>query len=586
MPQGPREAERPNHLTWRHRLLVVAIALGMSALLVRLAIVQVVDHERYLEEAAAARSGTETVIAPRGPILDASGYPLATSIDTWDVYIDSFLWLDRERARVAAAGLGVALGLDFDTLYQNGTAQDGGDVVVLRQLAYAPGLALRERDLWGVRLLPSSRRVYAEDDLAGPLIGFVGLDGRGLWGVEADFDHVLRGHAGRVVGEQDPLGRPIAFTQPAERTPLIGGEVQLTIDRFIQAIAERRLAEAIEANGATGGTVIVIEPHSGAILGMASLPAVQLSAVDLNDDNLVNLVRNRAVTDLYEPGSVLKTLTTAAAIDLGRITPETTYVDAGSVKVANSVIRNWDFVAHGEVSMTEYLQRSLNTGAVWLSQQIGAEAFYDYLAAFGIGESTHIGLAGEADGLLRTPDDDGWYPVDLATHSYGQGLAATPLQVAMAVNSFANGGALMRPQIVSQVVTREGVRRFEPVRVRQVVTPQTAQTVARMMLDVVEGQVAGAPPHRARVEGYRVAGKTGTTLVSIPTGYDPDTTIASFAGFLPYEAPRVTILVKIDQPSGDSNLGGVVAAPVFSVIAADIMEYLNVPTSGPQVRAP
>ena len=586
MPRGPREAERPNHLTWRHWLLAAAVALAMGALLVRLALVQVVDHERYLEEAAAARSGSETVVAPRGAILDASGYPLATSIDTWDVYIDSFLWHDRERARVAAAGLGAALGLDFDTLYRNGTAQDRGDVIVLRQLDYEPGLALRDEGLWGVRLLPTSRRVYAEGDLAGPLIGYVGLDGRGLWGVEADFDHVLRGHPGRVVGEHDPLGRPIAFTQPAERTPLIGGEVQLTIDRFIQSIAERRLAEAIEANEAAGGTVIVLESRSGAILGMASLPTVQLSAVDLNDDELVNLVRNRAVTDLYEPGSVLKTLTTAAAIDLGLVTPGTTYVDTGSVRVVDSVIRNWDFVAYGEVTMTEYLQRSLNTGAVWLSQLVGADAFYDYLAAFGIGESTHLGLAGEADGLLRRPEDDGWYPVDLATHAYGQGLAATPLQVVMAVNAFANDGALMRPQIVSQVVTREGVRRFEPVRVRQVVTVETAQTVARMMLDVVEGAVEGAPPHRARVEGYHVAGKTGTTLVSIPTGYDLDTTIASFVGFLPYGAPRVTILVKIDRPSGDSNLGGVVAAPVFARIAADIMEYLNVPTTDPQVSAP
>ena len=291
-------------------------------------------------------------------------------------------------------------------------------------------------------------------------------------------------------------------------------------------------------------------------------------------------MRNRAVTDLYEPGSVLKTLTTAAAIDLRLITPQTTYVDTGAVRIGTDTIRNWDFTAYGEVTMTEFLQRSLNTGAVWLSELIGANAYYDYLARFGIGESTHIGLSGEAEGLLRTPDDPGWYPVDLATHAYGQGLAATPLQVISAINVFANDGALMRPQIVSQLITRDGVRRFEPVSVRQAVSPETARTIARMMLDVVEG----VPFHRARVPGYRVAGKTGTTLVPIPTGYDLDTTIASFVGFLPYEAPRVTILVKIDQPSGESNLGGVVAAPVFATIAADIMEYLNVPTD-PRVTA-
>ena len=235
--------------------------------------------------------------------------------------------------------------------------------------------------------------------------------------------------------------------------------------------------------------------------------------------------------------------------------------------------------------MTEFLQRSLNTGAVWLSEQIGAADFYAYLEAFGIGESTHLGLSGEAEGLVRTPEDDDWYPVDLATNAFGQGLAVTPLQVLTAVNVFANGGMLMRPYIVSRTVSRtadgDEVREFDPVAVRRVVSIETAHTVARMMLDVVEG----VQWHRARVDGYRVAGKTGTTIVSIPTGYDFDTTIASFVGFLPYEAPRISVLVKIDQPGGDRNLGGEVAAPVFASLAADIMEYLNVAPDDLRVAA-
>ena len=582
MPTGQPDAGQPDHLTWRHWTLAALVALGLAALLVQLARIQVVDHDRYIEEAAAARLGAAIVPAPRGAILDATGYPLATSIDTWDVYVDTFLWRDRERAQAAADRLGDAIGLEADALYEAGTAREIGDVPVLRQLEYGQGLALREAGLWGVRLLPGSRRVYAEGDLAGPLIGYVGLDGSGLWGVEADFDHVLRGEAGRVTGERDPLGRPIAFVPPTRRVPLGGGDVQLTIDRFIQAIAERRLAEGVEEHEATGGTVIVMEPHSGAILAMASLPAVRLSGVDLNAADLGVLVRNRAIMDLYEPGSVFKTLTTAAAIDLGLITPETTYVDEGQVEVGHNRIRNWDFAAHGEVTMTEYLQRSLNTGAVWIAERTGAADFYRYLERFGIGELTHLGLTGEAAGLVRWPDDPNWYPVDLATHSYGQGLAVTPLQVIAAVNSFANGGKLMQPQIVSQVAARDGVRSFGPVTVRQAVTPRTAQTMARMMLDVVEG----VPYHRGRVEGYRVAGKTGTTLISSRAGYDFETTIASFAGFLPYESPRVTVLVKIDQPGGESNLGGLVAAPVFARIAADIMEYLGVPPSQPLVSAP
>jgi cell division protein FtsI/penicillin-binding protein 2 len=464
-----------------------------------------------------------------------------------------------------------------------GTERSTGDVVLKRQISYDRGLELRDLGLWGVRLIPSAQRVYPEGNLAGSLVGYVGRDASGLWGIESDFDHVLRGQDGIAVGERDPLGRPIAFGSRAVRDPLPGGEVQLTIDRFIQAIAERHLAAAVEEYHATGGSIIVMDPFTGAILGIASYPTIELAQVDLNDPELADLVRNRAITDLYEPGSVFKTLTTAIAIDMGLVTPGTTYVDTGSVDVGDGrTIQNWDFSANGPVTVTEYLQKSLNTGSVWLSDLIGAGSFYDYIGRFGIGTPTHLGLAGEAEGMFRTPEDEGWYPVDLATNSYGQGLAATPLQMLTAVNAFANGGRLMRPYIVSQVIDRDGVRIFDPVMVRQVVTPETAETVGRLMYDVVEG----VEWHGARVDGYHVAGKTGTTLVSIPTGYDLDSTIASFAGFLPYEAPRVSILVKIDQPSGGLNLGGQVAAPVFAGIAAEIMEYLNVPAQEDLVATP
>ena len=279
------------------------------------------------------------------------------------------------------------------------------------------------------------------------------------------------------------------------------------------------------------------------------------------------------MTDLYEPGSVLKTLTTAMAIDRGLVNPDTTYVDEGYVIVGTDRIYNWDFTASGEVSVRTFLQKSLNTGAVWLSQEIGAETFYEYLGEFGIGEQTHLGLSGEAEGLVRQPEDDDWYPVDLATNSFGQGLAASPLQVLTAVNTFANNGWLMRPYIVSRVITEDDIRTFEPVTVRQVVSATTANTMADLMNNVVDGTLW----HLGQVDGYSVAGKTGTTILSDDQGYDFDSTIASFAGFLPYEAPVVSILVKIDQPGGKFNLGGQVAAPVFSRVASEIMEYLRIP---------
>lgn len=569
---------RPDHLTWRLRLLATLVALSLVGLLGRLAQIQIVDHARYVEEAAATHQGVDSVPAARGAILDATGFPLATSIDTWDVYIDSFLWQQQAaHATEAATGLADALKLDARTLLASGTAQKTGDVLVRRQLAYDQGIALRKLDLWGVRLLPSSRRAYPEGDLAGPVVGFVGIDSRGLWGAESDFDSVLTGKPGLRASEQDALGRPISFASYAEREPIAGGEVQLTLDRFIQGIAERRLREALEAYKAKSGSIIVMDPKTGAVLALASAPTTGPKSVNLNDPQLADRVRDRAISDMYEPGSVLKTLTTAAALDMGKVTPASTYVDTGRVVVGTYTITNWDFSANGRVNLTEYMQKSLNTGSVWLSGLIGARDFYRYMQAFGLSEPTHIGLSGEADGLMRTPADGDWYPVDLATNSYGQGLAATPLQVLTAVNVFANGGRLMRPYIVSRVVTADGVRNYQPVEVRRPVSEHTANTVGSIMHEVVDG----VAQHGAKVTGYDVAGKTGTTLVSIPTGYDIDSTIASFAGFLPYGQPRVSILVKIDQPTGGLNLGGQVAAPVFAKVAADVMQYLSVPPTKP-----
>lgn len=573
---------RPDRLTWRHHVLALLLLAGAAALVWRLITIQVLEHDNYRQQAALLHYGATEVPAARGAIIAATGYLLATSIDTWDVYVDRFLWRDRERAAAAANLLADELHIEADVIYARGTDDADGDALLIRDIDYEHGLAIERADLFGVRLLPSSIRIYPEGDLAGQLIGHVGLDDRGLWGVESDYDHVLRGRAGIVSTERDVLGRPIAFSARQERPPETGGDVMLTIDPFVQRAAEQELARAIEAHGARSGSIVVMDPHTGAILALVSQPAVRLRDVDLDDPELSALVRNRAVTDLYEPGSVLKTLTTAAAIDLGRVTPQSTYVDEGSVEIGGYTIRNWDLQAHGEVTVTEYLQRSLNTGAVWLAERIGARPFYDYLKAFGLGEPTHVGLGGEAEGLLRTPDDDDWYQVDLATNAFGQGLAATPLQVLSAVNTFANGGVLMRPYIVSDIVTPTEARHFEPVAVRRVVSAQTARVMARLMFDVVETSAYSG----ARVDGYHVAGKTGTTLVSIPTGYDLDTTIASFAGFLPYEAPRISVLVKVDQPSGERNLGGEVAAPLFARLATQLMDYLKVPQTDELVAAP
>ena len=568
---------RSTHLTWRHWVLATFIVACFSTVLVHLYRVQVLDHETYMKEAAVTRQGAVPLPASRGAILDATGYPLATSVDTWDVYIDRFQWRDKEKAKTAAMGLATFLKRDAAQLLTEGTSGNSGDLVVQRNIPYADGLVLDKQDLWGIRLVRSSVRLYPEGDLAGQLIGYLGRDGAGLWGVEADFDSMLRGKDGWLTTERDALGRPIAFSQRAEKPAVEGGEVQLTIDRFMQAIIEKALTDSLAKYNAKSGSIIVMNPRTGAILAMASRPTVALSKVDLNNKDLDSIVRNRAITDLYEPGSTMKTLTTAIAIDKGLITPESTYVDTGVAKVSNYEIRNWDFSANGVQTVRQYLQKSLNTGSVWIAQKTGPETFYQYVKNFGFGESTHMGLAGEAEGQYRTQNDANWYAVDLATNSYGQGIAVTPLQMLTAVNTIANQGRLMRPYVVSKIVTDNTSRTFGPVEVRQVISPQTAATVLKLMNDVVDG----VDLHGAKTPGYHVAGKTGTTLVSIPTGYDLDSTIASFAGFIPYEDPQISVLIKLDQPTGGLNLGGQTAAPVFSTVASQIMDYLRVPPTNP-----
>ena len=574
--------KQPDHVTGRHWMIAVFVLCAFVLVTVRLYRLQVIEHERYLREALVTRYGTAALPAPRGAITDATGYPLATSVDTWDLYIDRFRWRDHARASVAAGELADVLGRDPHLLYARGIEADSGDYLVERDLSYESGLRLSELGLWGVRLLPSAVRLYPEGDLGRKIVGHVGIGGRGLWGVEADYDDLLRGKPGQMGRERSALGRPIAFTPHAEDRAVPGAEVQLTIDRFIQAIAERELAAALERFESPSGSILVMDPRSGAVLAMASMPSTAITPEALNEPQLPALVRNRPMTDLYEPGSVIKTLTTAIAVDLGIVTAETTYTDEGEVEIGGQVIRNWDFQAYGEVTVREYLQRSLNTGAIWLASEIGASDFYRYLSAFGLGESTHISLSGEAEGLMRVPSDREWYPVDLATNSYGQGLAATPLQVLTAVNAFANGGQLMRPYVVSRIVAHDSVREFSPVMVRQVVSPQTAVQMADLMRDVVNGTAI----HRARLSDYTVAGKTGTTIVSIPTGYEFDTTIASFVGFLPYEDPQISVLVKIDTPEGELRLGGQVAAPVFAKVAEQVMDYLRIAPRSDLVSRP
>ncbi len=569
-----------NRFNWRIAFLAGLLILATAGIVYRLFTIQVLDHERYRLEAQEEHLDKRLVRSARGAILDRSGFPLATTVDVFDLYVDRRAWRGAAAAAAVAEAVAARVGRPAEPLLARLLDDAAGPVELIEDaIPFEVGREIEALGLPGVVLAGGSQRYYPEGDVASGLLGFIGQDHSGLSGLEADLEETLGGRPGALYFERDGGGRPIVLGETRFEPGTAGADVRLTIDRHVQRLVESELDFQIEAHDASGGTIIVMDPQTGAILAMASRPGFRLSSLSL-DGGDEDLFRNRAVTDVYEPGSVLKTITMATAIDRGLVNPNTTYYDSGSVEKGGYTFKNWDFSAHGVTTMTELLQKSLNTGAIWLSDLIGPDDMYASIERFGFGESTHSGLGGEAAGLLRTHQDAGWYAADLATNSYGQGIAATPLQVVTAIAAVVNGGTLMRPYIVEEVSSPEGRRLFAPVAVRRVVSEATSRTVVQMLWDVVDG----VPFHRAQVSGYHVGGKTGTTLVSIPTGYALDSTLASFVGFAPVEDPAIIMLVKIDTPQ-DDPLGGVVAAPVFGKLAPAILSYLDVRPAAAAARA-
>jgi stage V sporulation protein D (sporulation-specific penicillin-binding protein) len=574
--------QREGRQVWR--LWAVVLVLGMSAagLTARLAYLQILEHPERTRAASEEHFGERELPAHRGAILDRNGYPLATSIDAWDVAVDRKLWADEKVALRAAEKLAPLLGRTAGEIFSMTGGERTGTVSIARQVGYEAGRKIIGAGLPGVIVELTSRRVYPEGNSAAALIGFTGRDQHGLTGLEADLDEILTGRPGRVWFERDSLGNPIPFGYRRQQDPVPGRDVLLTIDRTIQRMAERELDEAIRKHQAKGGTIIIQDPRNGEILAMVSRPSFDRATLDLSNPEQMELVRNRVVTDQYEPGSVFKLLTVAAAIDTGKVTPNSTYNDTGSALVGERIFRNWDYSTNGITDMRKVLVKSLNTGTVWLADKVlGPETFYRYVREFGFGTSTASGMTGDAPGMYRLPTDPAWYRADLASNSFGQGISVTPLQVINMVSAIANGGTLMRPSVQRETRGIDGVSRTEPREIRRVLNESAARTVSAMMRDVVDENFL------ARVPGYSAAGKSGTayvpTVVTDSRGdaYTEEVTIPSYVGFAPLSGPRIAILVKLDHLSS-ADFGGVLTAPVFARLTRDILAYLRVPPDRPE----
>jgi len=423
------------------------------------------------------------------------------------------------------------------------------------------------------RLDPRQERVYADPDIMGSVLGFVLQDGAPAYGIEQQYDDVLRGAGGQWSSLIDETGQAVWAEWGDYRPPRDGGQVVLTIDRNVQHEAERLLAQALEEHKALRGNILVLDPTTGAILAMANLPGINLETLEeLRSEDDFWRVANTAVSAIYEPGSVMKPITLAAALETRSVLPTDTYDDRGEMWVGGRRVANMGEMAYGEMNWTQMLARSANVGAAHLAATMGPARFYEMLRRFGFGDVTGVDLPLEARGLMRVPHMDTWHMSDLATNSYGQGISTTPLQIAVAYGALANDGVMMRPFVVSEVRWPDEVRRREPTALREVVRPEIADAVAEMMADAVDLAMEDAV-----IAGHRFAAKSGTAGVPRDGTYDNRLATPSFVGFGPLPEPRFVILVKLEEVEGEA-LGMEVAAPVFREMAMYLLRYYGVPS--------
>jgi len=545
--------------------LLLGMVLAFGGIVARLAVLQTSDGLRYREMGYEQRLRTVTLPAERGEILDRDGEPLALTLPAEDVYADPHLVTD---ARSEAGAIAPILHLKVWEVRQRLRTGDSFSYVA-REVDPSVADRIRALDLPGIGFLPSTRRSYPAGPLASQVIGFVGLDGTGLAGLEDEEDGVLAGTPGRRTAEVTrDRSVPIAPGIDAVTPPVPGSDVVTTIDRDLQYYAQSQLRDAVLANHAKGGTIVVLDPATGDVLAMASYPWFDPNRFA---DYPASRYRNRAVTDAFEPGSVNKVITAAAAVQEHAFPLDRRFSVPDRIPVGGFTIH--DSHPHPTETMTlgDIIAESSNVGAVKVAQILGAPRLSSYLGRFGFGRPTGLGFPGETGGIVPPLAD--WSSATLATAAYGQGLSVTPLRMAEVYATIANHGVEVQPRLVRGTVDADGRFVAAPASpTRRVVSAATASTVAQMLAYVVEDGTGLA----AQIPGYQVAGKTGTALKPDPkTGtYYRDRYVASFIGFLPASAPRVVVAAVIDEPT--TIYGGVAAAPLFQKVARYAIQRLGI----------
>ncbi|MBN1135494.1 MAG: penicillin-binding protein 2 [Anaerolineae bacterium] len=556
-----------NEAQAKHRRLIVlavVLAIGALAIVGRLFYYQVRMHAQLVEMALAERERERELLPQRGNIMDSTGHPLAMSVIQWDISVSPRLVDNPEELAEQLADL---LDMPKGELYARLTS-DVDWTPLVRGCTQEMGEAVASLKAGGIICEPRARRVYPEGTLAAHMVGIVSDGGVGFYGVEGYYNRWLTGIEGKKEIEQTGVGEEIPLPSQAEMAATAGTNLILTVDRNIQMIAAQELEWAVKEYQAESGTVVIMDPRTGAILAIANYPSYD---PNLFPDVDGELLADASLSRMWEPGSIFKVITWAAGLDSGTISPGTTVYDSGSREVGGRVIWNWDRMGRGWVTMTDGLALSLNTVAAFISTSVGKETFYTYVQRFGFGNLTKVDLASEGPGMVKRPGDSNWFPSDLGTNAFGQGIAVTPVQMLSAVSAVANHGLLMKPYIVGQFITTEKAVSVEPMAMRQTISEQTAETLTEMLVEVVSREAT-----KAQVAGYRIAGKTGTAQVPTAYGYDPTATIASFVGFAPADDPQFAVLIKLDKPQA-SPWANHTAAPTFRAIAERLLVYLQIP---------
>ena len=564
----------------RTQALTAVMGLIALAIIVQMTRIQnSAEAAIFRQQASNYAYELRTFYPDRGEIYDRNGHLLAGNKSVYEIGVDLSTAKD---PHAIAAAVSVELGIDYSQILDTiQNPPEGLSYVVIADFIEAQqALNLQELKkaveeqaaegvrggLTGLEFKSHPQRSYPENALGSNIIGFVNREGRGYFGVEEKYNTLLAGNPVQVLVPTDP-NKASEIIRVPDGTTLV-----LTVNRDLQSAAEQILDEALVTYEAQGGTIVVMDPRNGELLAMAVTPRMDLNQF-WNYGMIYDKANefNPAISMPYETGSVVKILTMAAALDSGVVTPNTTYLDTGSILVGGATIQNWDQEPWGVQDMTGCLQHSLNVCMATLSTQMGAGTFYSYMDNFGLGHLTGIDMAGEAPGRLKIPGDADWYPVDLGTNSFGQGLTATPIQIMMAASSVANHGRTVTPHALYAMV-RDGRQYNVPAQFAgSPISIQTADMLSGMLAVSLESEGS-----LALVPGYRIAGKTGTAQIPVDGFYDSTQTNASFIGWGPIDDPQFMIYVWLERPA-TSIWGSETAAPVFGEMAEKTVILLDIP---------